>query len=124
MSGFSKYKEILSSVLTEHPKMSFKEAQKMASEILKKEVPAVKADFILVLDKLPDTKKYSPVTSISKGLIIKRADGTITPGVYVKYERDMNAHHVTAKKGDGFFQTPDDCYITDAVAWKLKNGLN
>lgn len=78
----------------------------------------VKSDFTLVAEKMPETKKHSEVVSRSQPLLLKLASGKVVQGLLHIWEREMNAPHIQAKKGDSFFQTLGNELLTDVVGWK------
>ena len=84
----------------------------------KKPVVPPKAVFTKIADKLPNVKSHSPVASSSAVLSIQTKDGKTVFGKYQRWDRDMNAPHIQAKKGDGFFHDLNDRKIDNAVAWK------
>ena len=76
--------------------------------------------FTKVSEKKPAVKSHSPVQSSSKALVLLTKDGKEVTGRYHVWDRDMNAPHVQAKKGDSFFSSIDDGMpVKDVIGFHL-----
>lgn len=70
------------------------------------------------IDKKPSVQSVSPVASESKVLLLALSDGKTVKGRYQSWDRDINAPHLTAKKGTGFFHTQDGVLLKNVVGYK------
>lgn len=78
--------------------------------------------FVKVKDGLPDKLgKQSAISSVSGMLSLKTADGVIYNGFYQRWDTNVDAHHIKAKKGDGFFSRIDNVLLPDVVEWLDEN---
>jgi hypothetical protein len=75
--------------------------------------------FTKVSDGLPDVTPHGPVASSSKILALSLSDGTVVYGQYQRWDRDMNAPHIQAKEGEGFFHTTNNELIKSVDSWKV-----
>jgi hypothetical protein len=75
--------------------------------------------FTPVKDHLPAVKAHGSVASSSKHLILILEGGKQTAGIYQRWDRDMNAHHIQAKKGEGYFYALDGSILSGVIAYQL-----
>lgn len=69
------------------------------------------------VSKEPGTPhKVSPVYAMSDTLIII-TNGIAVPGVYIKYNTDMNNHHDPVKKGNGRYLDMHDNKLENVTAY-------
>jgi hypothetical protein len=69
------------------------------------------------LDKMPKFVETSAVASFSERVKLSLNDGAVVFGYVQRYDRDMNAHHIQAKKGDLVFTLVDGTRVFNVVGW-------
>lgn len=81
-------------------------------------IPAKKeSKFINVKESLPVVKSHSAVASSSPVILLQLESGKTVLGQYQRWDRDMNAYHITAKKGDGFFYDMAGTQLKNVTGW-------
>jgi hypothetical protein len=84
----------------------------------KKKSAPVFGGFVEVTERLPDVESHSPVQSSSKLQFVQLADGKLMHAYYHVWDRDMNAPHIQAKKGDSFWATELGEVLSDVIAFQ------
>lgn len=79
--------------------------------------PVLPDGFNSIGDIMPEFKEKSAVASYSGPIMLVLDDGTIIPGTCQRWDRDMNGHSLTAKKGDIFFAS-DSAIMDNVIGWK------
>lgn len=77
------------------------------------------SNYAKISEKLPKMKKTSSVSSISPLVSIQLENGKTVNGYIQRYDVDMNAHHIQAKKGDLLVFDVDNSAIEGASSWAL-----
>lgn len=85
---------------------------------IKKEPAELPDGFTSVDDSKPEQKEIGKISSRSGLIAFVDEDGTLYTGYCQEYTTDINAHHLSAKKGDVIFFTVDNNTIPNVTGWK------
>jgi hypothetical protein len=75
--------------------------------------------FTPISEKLPKMGKQSAVSTVSGLVSLQTKSGKVVRGYIQRYETDMTAHHIMAKKGDLVIYDIENAAIADVTGWAL-----